>query len=148
MLNEIESKDTYLNMSKDLLEVIVQWYNVEKSLMGATKTPVLAEIIVANLKTIQDDTEEGEHLRRNLFDFKQPDKENADYTISRIEDLYIHVLSMFPKDFIEAKELSYMDSLNINHCQIRYGWLLSEIQYVIRYITLGTGVVGSPKQPK
>jgi len=135
--------DELVEIESSLATTIKAWVNRETH--GKKKIPAntkLAEIVVLNIKLLFSDSDYGKDMRNFLF--KKPadaDNKMKDYTISRIQDLYIHICTVFPEWFIDNKSRKFGDNIkklgyDVNQKlrnELHYGWLIFEIQHALRY---------------
>lgn len=135
-VNEADS----LKMDDHLKNMIDEWVMVELGTTGVKPNSKMMELLLCNLKLIYHPTEKGDLMRRFLFE-ESDQVEFKDYLISRIHDLYLRIVLTYPRQFVEAKSDDFEDALlalgyAVDHevaKTLDYAWLLSMIQYSVRY---------------
>ncbi len=130
----------YILLETQLRELIRQWLGVEigKRPAESTSHKVLEEILQVNIKAINElEHKVGRDMRDSIFNKNLPESGNQDYTISRIQDLYLYICSTMPPEFVEDKQRKYEDVLSsldlTGKSVVPYAWLLAELSYVHRY---------------
>lgn len=133
-LIELES-----SLASTIKEWVVKETNGGKVLLKDSK---LAEIAIFNFKLIFADKPNSAKLRSFLFAHKPISQTMEDYTISRIQDLYIHICMIYPPWFIQYKadrlvEIIKQLKYDVDDTYVKaypYTWLVVELQYSLRYL--------------
>ena len=128
-----------LQLNHHLDDIIDTWVRRElvKGLVPESK---LMEIALFNFKLIFADLDVSEDLRKFLSNTSNITG-SADYTFSRIQDLYISIRMTFPSYYIDSLHLRFVETIDTFGYPIEedlvdtteYGWMLHKIQQRIRY---------------
>lgn len=120
-------------------QLIDRWVNVEL-VSPIAENSKMKELTVFNLKTIYSGSERAKAMREFFFrDSLETSKE--DYLFGRILDLYIEICMELSTNFVEHQQDRFVDALHVLGYPVDskyveslpFGWLLSKLQFRIRY---------------
>ena len=131
-----------------LNDMIKKWVIFKIPTKGVSDNSKINELIIFNFKTLYEDNDTTEQMRKFLIS-TGPFKKDADFTFSQIQDLYINICMSFPHQFIANIHNTFVETIaslgyDIDEGLVNdfeFGWLMAKIQFEIRFLYSKTTVM-------